>query len=147
MSHLGGKFEFTPFKVALRETIQWLLEHYDTDARIGRRGHSDKGAYKGAANGGKISCRARRPRLVVRRLCQRVIGRKPSLANNNRQPASYCIYRFVNGTLIQGSKTRSTINRLATGLLDLYKFTPPFHRHYHSTSHRTYPTPSLSFPY
>ncbi len=53
MSHLGGKFEFTPFKVALRETIQWLLEHYDTDARIGRRGHSDKGAYKGAANGHK----------------------------------------------------------------------------------------------
>lgn len=35
MSLLGGKFEFTPFEVALRETVKWLVEHYDTDARIG----------------------------------------------------------------------------------------------------------------
>ncbi|KAI9508259.1 hypothetical protein F5148DRAFT_980108 [Russula earlei] len=34
---LGGKFEFTPFKDALRDTVQWLVEHYETDARIGRR--------------------------------------------------------------------------------------------------------------
>lgn len=37
MSLLDVKFEFTPFKVALRDTVRWLVEHYDTDARIGRR--------------------------------------------------------------------------------------------------------------
>ena len=36
MALLGGNFEFTPFDVALRDTVQWLVEHYDTDARIGR---------------------------------------------------------------------------------------------------------------
>lgn len=47
MSLFEGKFEFTPFDVALRETVNWLVDHYDTDARIGRRSHS------GAANGKK----------------------------------------------------------------------------------------------
>lgn len=36
MSLLGDKFEFTPFDVALRDTVKWLVEHYDKDARIGR---------------------------------------------------------------------------------------------------------------
>ena len=49
MSLLGGKFEFTPFEVALRETVEWLVDHYDTDARIGRRSHGNNGA----ANGNK----------------------------------------------------------------------------------------------
>ena len=53
MSLLGDKFEFTPFEVALRETVQWLLDHYDTDARIGRRNHGDNGVYNGASNGHK----------------------------------------------------------------------------------------------
>ena len=35
MSLLGDKFEFTPFDVALRDTVKWLVEHYDKDARIG----------------------------------------------------------------------------------------------------------------
>ena len=51
MSLLGGKFEFTPFTVALRETVEWLVEHYDTDARIGRRKQGSNGAYNGEANG------------------------------------------------------------------------------------------------
>jgi len=50
---LGAKFEFTPFDVALRETVQWLVEHYDTDARIGRRAHSNNGVHNGAAKGHK----------------------------------------------------------------------------------------------
>jgi hypothetical protein len=53
MSLLGDKFEFTPFNVALRDTVKWLVDHYDTDARIGRRGHGNVGAYNGAANGNK----------------------------------------------------------------------------------------------
>lgn len=53
MSLLGGKFEFTPFEVALRETVQWLLDHYDTDARIGRRTKGNSGVYNNAANGHK----------------------------------------------------------------------------------------------
>ncbi|KAI0305358.1 GDP-L-fucose synthetase [Multifurca ochricompacta] len=36
LSLLGNKFEFTPFEVALRETVQWFVEHYETDARVGR---------------------------------------------------------------------------------------------------------------
>jgi len=36
LSLLGGKFPFTPFEEALRDTVQWLVEHYDSDARIGR---------------------------------------------------------------------------------------------------------------
>jgi hypothetical protein len=36
LSLLGDKFDFTPFDVALRDTVQWLVEHYDTDARIGQ---------------------------------------------------------------------------------------------------------------
>jgi GDP-L-fucose synthase len=36
LSLLGDKFEFTPFDVALRDTVQWLVEHYDKDARIGQ---------------------------------------------------------------------------------------------------------------
>lgn len=36
LSLLGNKFEFTPFDVALRDTVKWLVEHYDKDARIGR---------------------------------------------------------------------------------------------------------------
>jgi hypothetical protein len=51
MSLLGGKFEFTPFDVALRETIRWLAEHYDTDARIGRRKQGNVGGHSGEANG------------------------------------------------------------------------------------------------
>lgn len=53
MSLLGGQFEFTPFEVALRETVKWLLNHYDTDARIGRRTHVGNSVYNGAANGHK----------------------------------------------------------------------------------------------
>lgn len=53
MSLLGDKFEFTPFEVALRETVEWLVDHYDTDARIGRRTHGNIGIYNGAANGKK----------------------------------------------------------------------------------------------
>ncbi|KAH9994537.1 epimerase-domain-containing protein [Russula compacta] len=37
LSLLGGEFGFTPFEDALRDTVQWLTEHYDTDARTGRR--------------------------------------------------------------------------------------------------------------
>lgn len=47
LSLLGENFEFTPFDVALRDTVQWLVEHYDTDARIGRtksRKHGSGGA-------------------------------------------------------------------------------------------------------
>jgi hypothetical protein len=51
LSLLGGKFEFTPFKVALRETVQWLVDHYDTDARIGRRTHGNSGLHDSEANG------------------------------------------------------------------------------------------------
>ncbi|KAH9171104.1 GDP-L-fucose synthetase [Lactarius sanguifluus] len=36
LSLLGSKFEFTPFDVALRDTVRWLVEHYDKDARIRR---------------------------------------------------------------------------------------------------------------
>jgi GDP-L-fucose synthase len=36
LSILEDKFEFTPFDVALRDTVKWLVEHYDKDARIGR---------------------------------------------------------------------------------------------------------------
>jgi hypothetical protein len=36
LSLIGENFKFTPFEDALRETVQWLVEHYDTDARIGR---------------------------------------------------------------------------------------------------------------
>ena len=43
MSLLGGTFEFTPFEVALRETVEWFVDHYDTDARIGRRNHGNNG--------------------------------------------------------------------------------------------------------
>ncbi len=53
MSLLGGKFEFTPFGVALRDTVQWLVDHYDIDARIGRRNHVNNGVHNGAANGHK----------------------------------------------------------------------------------------------
>jgi hypothetical protein len=53
MSLLGGKFEFTQFEVALRETVKWLVDHYDTDARIGRRSHGNNGVYNGAVNGHK----------------------------------------------------------------------------------------------
>jgi hypothetical protein len=53
MSLLGDKFEFTPFEVALRETVNWLVDHYDTDARIGRRTHGNNGVHNGAANGNK----------------------------------------------------------------------------------------------
>jgi len=53
MSLLGGTFEFTPFDVALRDTVEWLVDHYDTDARIGRRTHANNGVYNGAANGNK----------------------------------------------------------------------------------------------
>ncbi|KAF8500179.1 hypothetical protein F5888DRAFT_1679823 [Russula emetica] len=53
ISLLGGKFEFTPFEVALRETVNWLLDHYDTDARIGRRTQVNNGVHNGAANGHK----------------------------------------------------------------------------------------------
>lgn len=52
MSLLGGQFEFTPFEVALRETVKWLVDHYDTDARIGRRTHRSNG-YNGTTNGHK----------------------------------------------------------------------------------------------
>jgi hypothetical protein len=48
MSLLGGNFEFTPFEVALRDTVEWLVDHYDTDARIGRRTHLNNGVYNGA---------------------------------------------------------------------------------------------------
>jgi len=38
----------------LRDTINWLVEHYDTDARIGRRMHHNKiDVSNGAANGDK----------------------------------------------------------------------------------------------
>jgi hypothetical protein len=53
MSLLGDKFEFTPFEVALRDTVKWLVDHYDTDARIGRRTHGNNGVYNGTANGHK----------------------------------------------------------------------------------------------
>ena len=53
MSLLGDKFEFTPFEVALRDTVKWLVDHYDTDARIGRRTRGNNGVYNGAANGNK----------------------------------------------------------------------------------------------
>jgi len=43
LSLLGGKFEFTPFEVALRDTVQWLVEHYDTDARVGHTNARRKG--------------------------------------------------------------------------------------------------------
>jgi len=59
MSLLGGKFEFTPFAVALRETVQWLVEHYDTDARIGRRKHGSNGVHNGETNGHKEGTPAR----------------------------------------------------------------------------------------
>jgi GDP-L-fucose synthase len=36
LSLIGDNFKFTPFEDALRETVQWLVAHYDTDARIGR---------------------------------------------------------------------------------------------------------------
>jgi GDP-L-fucose synthase len=36
LSLIGDNFKFRPFEDALRETVQWLVEHYDTDARIGR---------------------------------------------------------------------------------------------------------------
>ncbi|KAH9962135.1 hypothetical protein BC827DRAFT_1199182 [Russula dissimulans] len=36
LSLLGGKFPFTPFEEALRDTVQWIVEHYETDARTGR---------------------------------------------------------------------------------------------------------------
>ncbi|KAH9974099.1 hypothetical protein BGW80DRAFT_202603 [Lactifluus volemus] len=36
LSLIGDNFKFTPFENALRETVQWLVAHYDTDARIGR---------------------------------------------------------------------------------------------------------------
>jgi hypothetical protein len=56
MSLLGNKFEFTPFEVALRETVQWLLDHYDTDARIERRAQGNSSIYNhGAANGQKTN--------------------------------------------------------------------------------------------
>ncbi|KAI0267283.1 hypothetical protein BC834DRAFT_822224 [Gloeopeniophorella convolvens] len=35
LSLLDADFEFTPFEAALRDTVRWLVEHYDTDARIG----------------------------------------------------------------------------------------------------------------
>ena len=53
MSLVGDNFEFTPFEVALRETVQWLVDHYDTDARIGRRSRGNDGVHDGAANGHK----------------------------------------------------------------------------------------------
>jgi len=55
MSLLGGKFEFTPFKVALRETVEWLVDHYDTDARIGLRSHGNNGVHNGVANEHKLN--------------------------------------------------------------------------------------------
>ncbi|WVQ64702.1 uncharacterized protein L199_002869 [Kwoniella botswanensis] len=30
----AGIFEFTPFKLALKESVDWFLDHYDADARI-----------------------------------------------------------------------------------------------------------------
>ena len=53
MSLLEGQFEFTPFEVALHDTVKWLVDHYDTDARIGRRSHGNNGVYDGAANENK----------------------------------------------------------------------------------------------
>jgi len=51
ISLLGSKFEFTPFKVALRETVRWLVENYDRDARIGRRKHGSNGESNGCEKG------------------------------------------------------------------------------------------------
>ncbi|KAI0293924.1 hypothetical protein BC826DRAFT_1013252 [Russula brevipes] len=56
LSLLGGKFEFTPFEVALRDTVQWLVEHYDTDARIGRANPRTNGTNV-VQNGGANGCK------------------------------------------------------------------------------------------
>jgi len=47
LSLLGGKFEFTPFEVALDDTVRWLVEHYDTDARIGHPNAATRGTNGG----------------------------------------------------------------------------------------------------
>jgi GDP-L-fucose synthase len=57
LSLLGDKFEFTPFDVAMRDTVQWLVEHYDTDARTGGPNAATKGT-NGGDNGQTNDTRA-----------------------------------------------------------------------------------------
>jgi hypothetical protein len=54
LSLLGDKFEFTPFDVALRDTVRWLVEHYDKDARIGRTKASKHGSGVAHVEGRKV---------------------------------------------------------------------------------------------
>jgi len=56
LSLLGGKFEFTPFEGALHDTVQWLVEHYDTDARIGHT-NARQGTDGGDSTEGKVQKR------------------------------------------------------------------------------------------
>jgi GDP-L-fucose synthase len=33
---LMGSFEFTPFRQAVKESVDWFVEHYESSARIGK---------------------------------------------------------------------------------------------------------------